>query len=220
MVLDHLVDAKQRQRPPGESDGVGHAAFEHVTRLGRGGLHIGAAQHGDDLAHGGGGRAHLHAFDVGGTHHFFARVQGARVVCEGKAEMHFLHFLGGISPVPGINGGGAGLGVGDHEGQRGGCKDWETARLVAGVDVREIGNAITRHVVMVKRLAQLLGGEQGSVQCAARGLFETFTPGLQRRVEGVLCRDPARELEHHVFVLGLGRRQQAQRQGGDAPCKG
>jgi len=151
---------------------------------------------------------------------FFARVQGARVVREGKAEMHFLHLLGGISPVPGVDGGRTGLGVGDHEGQRGGREDREAARLVAGVDVREIGNAIPRHVVMVKSLAQLLGREQGGVQCAARGFLEALAPGLQRRVEGVLCRDPARELEHHVFVLGLGRRQQAQRQGGDAPCQG
>ena len=50
VVLHHLVDAEQEDRAPREGDRVGDAALEHVARLGRRGLHVGAAQQRDHLA--------------------------------------------------------------------------------------------------------------------------------------------------------------------------
>ena len=44
MVFDHLVDAEQIERAPGEGDGVGDAALENLARLRGGGLDVRAAE--------------------------------------------------------------------------------------------------------------------------------------------------------------------------------
>ena len=40
VVFHHLVDAEQDDRVPGKGDCIGHAAFQHLARLGCGCLHI------------------------------------------------------------------------------------------------------------------------------------------------------------------------------------
>ena len=51
----------------------------------------------------------------------------------------------------------------------------EPAGLIAGVDVGDVGDAVARHVVMVERLAELLGREHLVLDGAA-GSFSTAAP--------------------------------------------
>ena len=109
-------------------------------------------------------------------------MQGAWVVGEGKAVLHLFHFLGCIGAVPRINGCAAGFGVADLERQGGRSKNREAPRLVARVDECKVGQAITRHVVMVKGFAQLLRGEKRGVDAATRRFFQAVCPSLYRGV--------------------------------------
>src|SRR6185369_1398575 len=162
---------------------------------------------------GAGGRADLHALDLGGQRDLLARMESPRIVDKRKADFHVLHFLRRVLLVPGVDGGGAALAIGEQEWQRSARHDRKASRLVAWVDVSEIGDAVARHVVMVERLAQLLGREQCSGESPVRGLLDVVDPGLQAGVQGMLGRHPAGKLECDRFVLGL-RRSRGKRQCG------
>ena len=83
MILGDLVEPEQEHGAPREEDAVGDPALQHVPRLRRRGLHIGAAQHGHHLADRALRRADLHALDVLGQHHLLAPVIAARLEHEG-----------------------------------------------------------------------------------------------------------------------------------------
>ncbi len=103
VVLRHLVDAKQQQRAPREGDGVGDAALDNVADLRRRGLHVGAAELGHEIGHGGMGGTDLHALDVVGHDDLLGpRMKRRRRMDEAEAELDVLHLLLGIFPVPGV----------------------------------------------------------------------------------------------------------------------
>ena len=54
----------------------------------------------------------------------------------------------------------AALGVRHQERHFAGGDDREAARLIARVDVGQVGDAVARHVVVVERLAELLGRDR------------------------------------------------------------
>src|SRR5262245_51147958 len=80
-----------------------------------------------------------------------------RIVYEGEAELDVLHLLRGVFAIPGVERLRAAFRVGHQERQLAGADDRKTSGLIAGIDVSEIGNAVTRHVVVVECLAELLG---------------------------------------------------------------
>ena len=144
MVLGDLVEAEQEHRAPREEDRVGDAALDHVARLGRRSLHIGTAQHGHHLADGALGRADFHTLYVLGRHHLLLAVIGAGIVNEGEAEMRVLHLLGRVLAVPGVERRGSLVAVGEGERDLADRDDRESARLVSGVNVGDVGDAVPR----------------------------------------------------------------------------
>ncbi len=213
VVLGDLVEAEQKHRAPREEDAVGHTALQHVARLRRRSLHVGAAQHGHHLPDRALRRADFHALDVLGQHHFLAAMIAARLEHEGEAEVRVLHLLRGVLTVPGIERRRALLGVGEHEGQLSGRDDGKATWLVTRIDISDVGNAVARHVVVVERLAELLGGEDRRLDGAVRGLLDVGCPFLGRRHQRMGGRQPDRDFQVHCLVLGERRRtQQADRQ--------
>ena len=75
--------------------------------------------------------------------------------------MHVLHLGAGVFAIPLVERLRAALGVRHHERQIAGVDDREAARLVAGADVGDVGDAVARHVVVVEGLAELLRGKHG-----------------------------------------------------------
>ena len=70
--------------------------------------------------------------------------------------MRVLHLGRGVFAIPGVDGAIAALGLADQERQLARRDDREAPRLIARIDVDEVGDAVARHVVMVERLAELL----------------------------------------------------------------
>ena len=111
------------------------------------------------------------------------------------------------------------LRVGDQERQFAGADDREAARLVAGIDVGEVGDAVARHVVMVEGLAELLRRIDLVLDGAAGGLLDRGAPFLERLLQRMRRRHPVRQLELEGLVLGeagggraaTGRRQRARK---------
>ena len=139
---------------------------------------------------------------------FLRAVEGAGVVHEGEAELHVLHLLGRVLAVPGVDGGGAALGVGEQEGQRGAGHDREAARLVARVDVGEVGDAVARHVVVVEGLAQLLRREQGGGDaCRSTAFLMSSAQACSAGLSGCCAGTQLDSLRLHRLVLRLRRRR-------------
>src|SRR5215471_2235702 len=99
---------------------------------------------------------------------------------EGHAEVRILHFAGSVLAVPRIECRCALLGVGKHEGQLSRRDDGEAAWLVTWINVGDVGDAVARHVVVVERLAELLGREDRRLDSAARLLLDVGRPFLRR----------------------------------------
>ena len=117
--------------------------------------------------------------------------------------MRVLHLGRGVFAIPRIERRRSALGVGEHERQFADGDDREAARLIAGVDVGEVGDAVARHVVVVERLAELLGREERRLDGAAGGLLDVFAPGLATRDQRMRRRNPAREFQLDRLVLRL-----------------
>src|SRR5450759_1588067 len=143
------------------------------------------------------------------------RMNCARIVHEGEAELDVLHLLGRVFAIPGVERDRAALGVRHQERQFAGGDDREAAGLIAGVDVSEVGDAIARHVVMVEGLAELLGGIDLVFDGAAGVLLHGGAPFFQRLLQRVRRRHPVRELEFEGFILGERRGRRAD-QGGES----
>jgi hypothetical protein len=138
-------------------------------------------------------------------------------VDEGEAELDVLHLLGRIFAIPIVQRHRAALGVRHQEGQFTRGDDRETAGLVAGIDVGDIGDAVARHVVMIERLAELLGRKHFRLDGAARILLDRGGPVFQRLLQRMRGRHPVRDLQLEGLVLRDRRRDaggQQQRQEG------
>ncbi len=204
MVFDDLVDAEQIERAPGKGDGVGNAALENFPRLRRRGLDIRAAKLGHKLGDRALRRAHLNAAQILRHHDLLARVQGARVVNEGEAEVRILHLGRGVFAIPRVERRSALSRVAEHERHLADGDDRKTARLIAGVDVGDVGDVVARHVVMIERLAELLGGKDRDLDCAVRRFGDIRRPCLGRAGQWMRGRDPEREPEVDLLVLSEG----------------
>jgi hypothetical protein len=81
-------------------------------------------------------------------------------VREGETVVDILHLARGVAPVPGVERNATLLAVGKDERQLHGADDRKASRLIARIDVRDVGNAVARHVVVIERAAELLAGKQ------------------------------------------------------------
>src|ERR1700749_2248268 len=131
MEFEDLVDAEQPDGTPREGNRVRDATFKGVPRFGRRGLHIRAAERGDERADRRVGRPYLHTADLGGQENLLLGVKSARVMDEGEAIMHVLHLGGRVATIPGIEGGRTGMSIGDEKRQFAGSDDRESTGLVA-----------------------------------------------------------------------------------------
>ena len=200
--LRHLVDAEQHDRAPREGNRLGDALLQHVARLRRRGLHVGAAEKGNEARDRGVRGPHLHALHVGRHHDLLlGRMERAGIVREGEAVVHVRHLLGGVFAVPRVERRAAGLGVGEEERQLHRAHHREAARLVAGVHVRDVGDAVARHVVMIERLAELLRRIDLHLDRAAGGLLDRGGPGFRRRMHRMRRRHPVSEAPLDRLVL-------------------
>ena len=193
-MLRHLVDAEQHDRAPREGDRLGDALLQHVARFRRGGLHVGAAEQRDEARDRGVRGPHLHALHVAGHDDLLlGGMERAGIVREGEAVVDVRHLLGGVLAIPRIERGAAFLRIGEQERQLHRAHDREAAGLVAGIDVRDVGDAVARHVVVVERLAELLRREDLDLDGAAGGLLDRGGPGFGGRMHRMRRRHPVRE---------------------------
>src|SRR4030081_2446324 len=102
---------------------------------------------------------------------------------EGEAEFYVLHLLLGIFPVPGVERHRAALGVRHQERKLTRADDRDTAELITGSYIGDVGDAVARHVVMVKSLPELLGREDLVLDGAAGIPFHRGAPVLQRLLQ-------------------------------------
>src|SRR4051794_25787000 len=86
--------------------------------------------------------------------------------------------------------------------------NWKPARLVAWIHVRKLDDSITRHVVVIERLAQLLRGIDRRFNRASGGLLDRRGPLLHCLLQGMGWRNPMRQLELNDFVLRRSRKRQ------------
>ncbi len=140
---------------------------------------------------------------------------------EGEAELDVLHLRFGIFPVPGVERHRAALGVRHQERQFAGADDREAAGLIAGIDVGEIGDAVARHVVVIERLAELLGRIDLPLESAVRRPLDRRTPFFHRLVQRMRRRYPVREFELEGSLLGKCARCAKRKRHGscDEHCK-
>src|SRR4051794_37315598 len=99
---------------------------------------------------------------------------------EGKAEMRVLHLRLGILAVERIKRLRAGMAVRERERHLADGDDREPAGLITGIDVRDISDAVARHVVVVEGFAELLGGEDDRLDRSAGGFLDIRRPLLRR----------------------------------------
>ena len=118
--------------------------------------------------------------------------------------MRILHLGGRIFAIPGIERRGALARVAEHERHLADGDDRETARLIAGVDVSDVGDVVARHVVMIERLAELLRWKDRDLDRAAGGLGDILAPRFGRTGQRVRGRNPEREPEVDLLVLSEG----------------
>ena len=202
VVLRHLVDAEQEHRAPGEGAGIGNTLGENVAKFRRAGLHIGAAEERHPAGDGALRRPDLHSPNVGRHHDFFiGRMPRHRIEHEGKAIMHILHLARRVFAVPGVDGAIAALRVADDERQLAGCDDREAPRLIAGIDVDDVGDAVARHVVVVERLTQLLCRKDFVGDGSVRGFLNIVAPVLDRLLQRMRRRHPVRDFQIDGLVL-------------------
>ena len=214
VVFDHLVDAEQIHRAPGEGDGVGDAAGEHLARFRRRGLDIRAAELLDEFADGALRRAHLQALHIRGPDDFLLGVQRAGIVDEGHAEMRVLHLLAGIGAIPCVERLRALARVAEGEGDFADGDDRKAAGLIAGIDIGHVDDAVARHVVMVEGLAELLGGIDRHLQRSPGLLGDVVGPGLRRLDQRMRRRNPERKAQIDRRVGGEGGRRGDEREAG------
>jgi hypothetical protein len=174
------------------------------------------------LRHGGVGWPDLHALDVARNRDLlFHRVEGAGIVEEGEAEFDVLHLFRRVFAVPGINRLRSALRIGNQERQFARADDRKAARLIAWIDIRQVGNAVPRHVVMVERLAELLGRIDLELDRPAGRLFDRRTPVFQRLLKRMGRRHPMGKLQLEGLVLReRGQAQDRESAGGREHANG
>ena len=128
------------------------------------------------------GRTFMPFTSPGTTIFFLVEWNVPGIVREGEAVVHVRHLLGGVFAVPRIERRAARLGVGEEERQLHRAHHREAARLVAGIDMRHVGDAVARHVVVIERLAELLRRIDLHLDRAAGGLLDRSRPGFRRRM--------------------------------------
>ena len=116
--------------------------------------------------------------------------------------MRVLHLRRRIFAIPGIERRRALARVAEHERHLADGDDRETAGLIAGIDVSDVGDVVARHVVMVERLAELLRRKDRDLDRAVRRLGDIVRPFLGRLGQRVRGRNPERQPEVDLLVLG------------------
>ncbi len=111
-----------------------------------------------------------------------------------------------------FEGGGSLARVAEHERHLAYRDNRETARLIAGVDVSDVGNVVARHVVVVERLAELLRGKDGDLDRAVGVLGDILRPRLGGPGQRVRGRDPEREPEVDLLIRSEGGRRDSKQQ--------
>ena len=213
--LRDFLDAEQEDRVPREGDGVRHAALQRIPRFRSRGLDIGAAQRRHHLADRDLSGADLQSFHVAGQDDLLLGVKGAGIMDEGEAEMRVAHLLRRIFAVPGVHRERAALGVADRERKLRRVDDREAAGLVAGADIADIGDAVANHVVMVERLAELLGREDHPLDRAAGLLLHIGRPILRGLDQRMGRRNPERDPQGDRLVLSLYSRRRGEARPGE-----
>jgi len=183
-------------------------ALDRIAGFRRRGLNVGAAEHFHHLADGALGGAYLDALEIGRDQNFLLAVQRTGIMDEREAEMGVLHLGRRIFVVPLVQRQRAFLAVGEYEGKLAGGGDRETPGLIAGIDVGDVGDAVACQVVVIERLAELLGGEDHRGDAAVRIRLDRIGPVLDAGLQRVRGRYPMRELELNRFVVGLGAASQ------------
>jgi hypothetical protein len=133
---------------------------------------------------------------------FLAGMPGQRVENERETVFDVFHFACGVFSIPRVHCAIAPFGISNQEGQFAGGNDRESAGLITGIDIGEIGNAVARHVVMIEGAAELLRWEDLVFDASVRGLFDRSAPILHRLLQRVSRRHPMGELELEGLVLG------------------
>ena len=129
--------------------------------------------------------------------------------------MRVLHLRRRIFAIPGVERRRALARVAERERHLADGDDREAARLIAGVDVGDVGDVVARHVVMIERLAELLRGKDRDLDRAVGGLGDIVRPCLGRPGQRVRRRDPEREPEIDLLVLSEGGSGESERQSED-----
>src|SRR5262249_61205417 len=91
--------------------------------------------------------------------------------------------------------------------------DRKASGLVARVDVRDVGDAVAAHIVVVESAAELLAGEDLDLDRPVRRLLDRVGPGERRGVHGMARRNPVRETKLDRLVLRPPRPPRAPRPG-------
>src|SRR5579871_3182738 len=120
-----------------------------------------------------------------GTTIFLVRMKRGRRVDESEAELDVLHLSVGVFAIPRIQPHRAALGARHQEGEFAGADDREATRLITGIDIGDVGNAVARHVVMIEGFAELLGRENLVLDGATGVLLDRGAPILQRLLQGM-----------------------------------
>src|SRR6185312_5107539 len=144
----------------------------------------------------------------------------AGIMHERKAELDVLHLLVGVFPVPCVERLRAALGIGHEKRQFTGADNRKAAWLIAGVDIGEIGDAVARHVVVVKRLAKLLGRIDLILDGAAGIFLDRGAPFLQCLLQRMRWWHPMRQLEFKSLVLCERAGRATDQQGGSIDTSG
>ncbi len=118
-----------------------------------------------------------------------------------KARQNLTSFISvaGILAVPGVDRLRSALGVGDQERQFTRADDREAARLVAWIDVGEVGDAVARHVVMVEGLAELLRRIDLELDGATGGLLDRRAPVFECLIAGDGTVEPSGPASDRMF---------------------
>src|SRR5262245_46446201 len=130
-------------------------------------------------------------------------MEGPRIVHEGETELHVLHLAIGVFAIPGVERLRTALGVADQERQFTSANDGKAPWLITRIDIGEIGDAVTRHVIMIEGLPKLLRWKDLVLEGTTGGLLDRCPPLLQCLLQRVRRWHPVRQLQLERLVLGL-----------------
>ena len=143
----------------------------------------------------------------------------ARIMRDRHAEEDVAHLVFRILIIPFGQSAHAALGVGEVERQFGSGHDRKAAGLVARIDEADVRNAITSHVVVVRRSAELRRRVDRHIDSAVRRLVDRLDPGLHAEcLERVRARNPVCKAQVDFGSRSRCRQAQGERQCSQCLC--